>query len=217
MRDNPLQQWADFRQEVVDRLKRENAALLDRLGELEASGVRAEGAAVDGLVPRESWEKERKEKEELEEVVKQKEKRLLRLQQVCIMVATTIYDKCRQTSQVFSSKAQEFRETMSSILGYKFHFFPNGQVRVTSQYDLNTSFTFCPISPTQNPTKGEDEDGMKMRLVTTSDSSLPDLARTVDYWVNTRVCIPGLMASVTLECYERTEKGQRQAWGPGSR
>ena len=84
LRDNPMQQWADFRTEVVERLKTENAALLKRLEELDKVGVSAivDGGEGSALVPRESWEKERKEKEELEEVVKQKEKRLLRLQQV---------------------------------------------------------------------------------------------------------------------------------------
>lgn len=70
----------------MDRLKGENEALIKRLKELEESGHRtgnAPSGQVDGdLVPRESWEVVSKEKSELEEVVRQKEKRLLRLQQV---------------------------------------------------------------------------------------------------------------------------------------
>lgn len=85
LKDNPEQQWVDLRQAVMDRLKGENEALLRRLRELEEGGVRAGGKEREGegeLVPRESWELVNKEKTELEEVVKQKEKRLLRLQQV---------------------------------------------------------------------------------------------------------------------------------------
>jgi hypothetical protein len=73
----------------MDRLKGENEALMKRLKELEESGARVEGKEGDHgeaereLVPRESWELVTKEKTELEEVVRQKEKRLLRLQQVC--------------------------------------------------------------------------------------------------------------------------------------
>jgi mitotic spindle assembly checkpoint protein MAD1 len=67
----------------MDRLKGENEALIKRLKELEEGGHRA-GDGGDDLVPRESWEVVNKEKAELEEVVKQKEKRLLRLQQVCL-------------------------------------------------------------------------------------------------------------------------------------
>jgi mitotic spindle assembly checkpoint protein MAD1 len=69
----------------MDRLKSENGALIKRLKDLESSGVvdvQAGMSRGEELVPRESWEVLQKEKEELEEVVKQKEKRLLRLQQV---------------------------------------------------------------------------------------------------------------------------------------
>ena len=70
----------------MDRLKSENEALIKRLKDLESNGVvdvQAGTSRGEKLVPRESWEVLHKEKEELEEVVKQKEKRLLRLQQVC--------------------------------------------------------------------------------------------------------------------------------------
>lgn len=81
MRDNPAQQWVDLSQAAMDRLKGENEALLKRLKELEESGV--VGGAGDNaeLVPRESWEVVNREKEDLEQELKQKEKRLLRLKQ----------------------------------------------------------------------------------------------------------------------------------------
>lgn len=81
MRDNPAQQWADLSQAAMDRLKGENEALLKRLKELEESGATGGGGAEE-LVPRESWEVVNREKIELEEELKQKEKRLLRLKQV---------------------------------------------------------------------------------------------------------------------------------------
>lgn len=93
LKDNPAQQWADLRQEVMDRLKNENEALLRRLKELEDSGAgqdikvqQGENQHSEDLVPRESWEVVNKEKKELEEFLKQKEKRLLRLQQVRIYI-----------------------------------------------------------------------------------------------------------------------------------
>lgn len=84
LRDNPAQQWTDLRQSVMDRLKSENEALIKRLRELESSGAVVDEGRVprNDLVPRESWDVLDKEKKDLEEVVKQKEKRLLRLQQV---------------------------------------------------------------------------------------------------------------------------------------
>lgn len=110
--DNPESRWAEMRQAALDRLKSENEALLKRLRELGAnsssvpeSGSGSESVAYDGqaasskeqessqmetqvlgetadLVPRASWELVHREKMELEEVVRQKEKRLLRLKEV---------------------------------------------------------------------------------------------------------------------------------------
>lgn len=93
LRENPAQQWSDLRQSVMDRLKSENEALIKRLKDLESSGVvdmEAGTSRGEELVPRESWEVLRQEKEELEEVVKQKEKRLLRLQQVCVQLSASL-------------------------------------------------------------------------------------------------------------------------------
>lgn len=82
IRENPEQQWFDLRQATMDRLKSENEALLKRLKELEDNGVRHLEGSGEELVPRESWELVNKEKQDLEELIKKKEKRLLRLQQV---------------------------------------------------------------------------------------------------------------------------------------
>ena len=86
LKDNPEQEWFDLRQAAMDRLKGENQALMKRLKELEESGAQSTHMDDDGrnteLVPRESWELVNREKKELEDTVKQKEKRLLRLQQV---------------------------------------------------------------------------------------------------------------------------------------
>ena len=45
---------------------------------------------------------------------------------------------------MFTTKSAEFREAISSILGVKLAFYPNGQVRVTSSFDLNAAFVFQP-------------------------------------------------------------------------
>ncbi|KAI0357178.1 MAD-domain-containing protein [Trametes cingulata] len=188
LRDNPAQQWEDLSKAAMDRLKSENEALLKRLRDLEESGARGSGesASNEELVPRESYEVITKEKAKLEDELKQKEKRLLRLQ------------------QVFTAKSAEFREAIASILGVKLAFYPNGQVRVTSQYDLNAAFVFQPT--------GAGGEGMKMQLVAQGDGGPEDLPQLMRYWVEQEQCIPGFLASVTLECYEKSkmerERGQ---------
>jgi len=78
----------------------------------------------------------------------QKQKRLLRLE------------------QIFHSKASEFREAVAAILGVKFAFYPNGQVRVTSIFDLNASFVFQPGST-----------ATEMQLVAQGEGGPQDLPR----------------------------------------
>lgn len=179
----------------MDRLKSENEALLKRLKELEDSGtVVSDGSGTkEELVPRESWEVVNREKMELEEELKQKEKRLLRLKQVCLGHCQLFPIGLTQ-QQVFSAKTDEFKEAIASILGVKLAFYPNGQVRVTSQFDLNAAFVF-------QPTK--DQDGMRMTLVAQGDGGPEDLPQLMRYWVEQEQCIPGFLASVTLECYEK--------------
>ncbi|KAF8629030.1 hypothetical protein AX15_003591 [Amanita polypyramis BW_CC] len=200
MRENPEQQWFDLRQEAMDRLRGENEALLRRLGELEERAKQAgvpnesnpekrrmneEQAGGPDLVPKESFELAMKEKRELEDVVKQKEKRLLRLQ------------------QVFTSKSAEFREAIASILGVKLAFYPNGQVRMTSMYDLGASFVFQPIKSTSQ----EMSEGMRMQLVAQGEGGPQDLPNMMHYWIEKEQCIPGFMASITLESWDKHKSG----------
>ncbi|KAF9466670.1 spindle assembly checkpoint component Mad1 [Collybia nuda] len=188
MKDNPEQQWVDLRQAVMDRLKGENEALMKRLKDLEENGTSTtprQGHSEE-LVPRESWELVTREKAELEDIVQQKEKRLLRLQ------------------QVFTSKSAEFREAIASILGLKLAFYPNGQVRVTSVYDLCASFVFQPTSKSE---------GAKMQLVAQGEGGPQDLPNLMEYWIGKEQCIPGFLASVTLECYENSKRGDTEQHG----
>jgi len=184
LKQNPAQEWSDLRQAVMDRLKGENEALIKRLRDLEESGHRA-GDGGDDLVPRASWDVAIKEKTELEDVVKQKEKRLLRLQ------------------QVFTAKSAEFREAIASILGLKLAFYPNGQVRVTSIYDLSASFVFQPTPQSSNATSSE---GARMQLIAQGEGGPQDLPQLMKYWVEDEQCIPGFLASVTLECWEKVKR-----------
>lgn len=76
-------------------------------------------------------------------------------------------------------------------------------MRVTSQFDLNAAFVFQPTkSPTQSQSAANDG-GMTMQLVAQGEGGPDDLPQLMRYWVEEEQCIPGFMASVTLECYEK--------------
>lgn len=97
---------------------------------------------------------------------------------------------------MFTAKSAEFREAIASILGLKLAFYPNGQVRVTSIYDLSASFVFQP------PPNG---DGARMQLVAQGEGGPQELPQLMHYWVEEEQCIPGFLASVTLECYDKSK------------
>ncbi|KAJ3755783.1 mitotic checkpoint protein-domain-containing protein [Lentinula raphanica] len=199
MAHNPHAEWEASRTAVLERLKGENQALLKRLTEVEAALKEADVAKTQSpgtqshlnedpsaLVPKESLDLAIKEKEELENTLVQKEKRLLRLQ------------------QVFKAKSGEFREAIESIMGVKLAFYPNGQVRVTSLFDLNASFVF---GPDKSAKQNQTEPGrMNMQLVATGEGGPQDLPDMMRYWIETEGCLPGFLASVTLECYESSKR-----------
>ena len=164
--DNPEKQWFDIRQQTIDNLKRENKALLDRLT--------AQAPDPSSLIPPQSYTSLQSSLSDLQSQLAQKQKRLLRLE------------------QIFHSKASEFREAVAAILGVKLAFYPNGQVRVTSIFDLNASFVFQPGST-----------AMEMQLVAQGEGGPQDLPNLMAYWIEKEQCPPGFIASLTLECYEK--------------
>ncbi|EKM75290.1 hypothetical protein AGABI1DRAFT_132427 [Agaricus bisporus var. burnettii JB137-S8] len=85
----------------------------------------------------------------------QKEKRLLRLQQV--------------------SKSAEFRDVITSILSVKLAFYPNGQVRLASIFDLDASFVFQSTSSCGNGGSGVGGNNVKIQLVAQGEGGPQDL------------------------------------------
>ncbi|EAU81598.1 hypothetical protein CC1G_02614 [Coprinopsis cinerea okayama7 len=187
MKENPDQEWVDLRQATMDRIRAENDALIQRLKELEAGRAVAADSSQEEALPKESYDQLKAEKLALEELVEQKEKRLLRLR------------------EVFIAKSAEFKDAIAAILGLKFAFYPNGQVRVTSMYDVNAAFIFQPV-------KGEDS--MKMQLVAQGEGGLEDLPNMVQYWIEGEQCTAGFLASVTLECYDIWKRNNGGQGGP---
>ena len=89
LRANPAQDWADLQKAALDRLEEENAVLLQHLSALEASGTYSVHPATNAVanrssittkpVPRASRAAVCRERAQLEDELRQKEKRMLRL------------------------------------------------------------------------------------------------------------------------------------------
>ena len=145
-------------------------------------------------MPRASWAAVCEEKAQLEEELRQKEKRMLRLR------------------QVFAAKTAEFREALSAILGVKVAFYDNGQVRVTSQYDLGAAFVFQPAKDGSG--SGSGAGAARMQLVAQGEGGPQELPQLMRNWVEIEQSIPCFLASVTLECYDKWKR-EREMGGGG--
>ncbi|KLO07802.1 hypothetical protein SCHPADRAFT_944978 [Schizopora paradoxa] len=202
LRDNPARLWADTREQVLNRLRSENEALLKRLEEVESrlgngdvnmvptSGSNEGQGATLKIVPIQTWESLKQEKSDLEDALKQREKRLQRLK------------------DIFQLKGEEFREAIAAIMGLKLAFYPNGQIRVTSMYDLSASFVFQP----EKGSKGKDATEVRMQLIGQGEGGPQELEQLMNYWVQQEMSIPCFLASVTLECYDKIRR-EREAGG----
>lgn len=108
LRDNPTSRDQAVKASQLAALKEENAALLAQL----------EGRAVKS-VPISTLENARKDTKSMERVAAEKEKRMMRLK------------------EIWTSKSNEFREAVYSLLGWKLDFMANGRVRVTHMFGRN--------------------------------------------------------------------------------
>jgi mitotic spindle assembly checkpoint protein MAD1 len=77
---------------------------------------------------------------------------------------------------------------------------------VTSVYDLNAAFVFQPTS---------NAEGVKMQLVAQGEGGPQDLPNLMQYWIENEQCIPGFLASVTLECYDKSKRSVDNSSGVG--
>jgi len=77
---NPAQVWFGKREDDVAKLKKENEALRELVK--DSSQTMQVDRNVEGMVPKATLEVIQKEKFELEQTIRDKEKRLLRLQEV---------------------------------------------------------------------------------------------------------------------------------------
>jgi mitotic spindle assembly checkpoint protein MAD1 len=131
------------------------------------------------LVPRASWEAVCQERAQLEDKLKQKDKRILRL---------------RQVSRV-AAKTAKFHEALSAILGIKLALYDNGQVWVTSQNDLIPAFVFQPDLRIM----GE----ARMQLVAQGEGGSQELPELMRNWVEIEQGMPYFLVSVKLECCDK--------------
>ncbi|KAJ8076191.1 coiled-coil domain-containing protein mad1 [Marasmius tenuissimus] len=141
--------------------------------------------ASGDLVPKETLMSALREGKRLQEELERREKRLQRLK------------------EIFNSKSAEFREAVGTLLGIKLAFYPNGSVRITSLYDMTATFVFSP-----------NKHDLKMQLIGVGTDDGPpqdwreNLPHWQSHWIEQEQCIPGFLATVTLEVYDKWKSEQ---------
>ena len=170
LRANPSDSFEATKFSTLTTLRQENKDLLAQLEDrYDAAGTM--------LVPHSTLESLRLEMRELEQQVKDKEKRTLRLK------------------EIFAKKSLEFREAVFSLLGWKTDFRPNGKVALS----LNTGndsdeVDECIIFDGENGT---------MKIAGGPDSAFAlQIRPLIGQWVEGRRYIPGLMAGIILSKVE---------------
>ena len=150
--------------------------------------LKAENAALRSIqegttpapptVPRASVEVLRKELASVQKELADREKRLTRLK------------------SIFSSKSLEFRQAVHSILGVLFDFMPNGRVRVSSALWSD------------DPEDGITFDGEMGTMKIAGEEFRKSIEPLVKTWVEERGEIPGLVASLVMDGWERRAMDQ---------
>ncbi|WVQ79902.1 hypothetical protein IAT38_002002 [Cryptococcus sp. DSM 104549] len=185
LKANPAAKVMGVRQQLLDDLKADNAKLLERMKELEGmvgSGAsRGSGDVQDGengKVPRTSYDRLKKEKDDMEEA---HAKRLLRLK------------------EIFGSKSKEFLEAVFSLLGWRIKFDETGNIRMTSMY--------APKGKSGLTIKFTSSEG-HFGTMNMSGMMSRGLEEVRQFWVVERQSVPGFLAQVTTEMFEKTTIGR---------
>ncbi|KAI9282830.1 mitotic checkpoint protein-domain-containing protein [Umbelopsis sp. AD052] len=172
LKNNPASREQAIRQSMLDDLKKENQELIARLQ--QSNDETAMAGVIESTIPPQSFDNLQAEKEQMVTTVAQKEKRILRMQ------------------QVWAAKVREYHEAVASLLGYKVDFSADGMVRLASMYaDPNDiSFVF----------KSSENDQGTLKIVgANKDMYMKTLESSYNYCVNERGSIPAFLSAVTME------------------
>ncbi|OQO11626.1 hypothetical protein B0A48_03353 [Cryoendolithus antarcticus] len=174
LRSNPTADYERVKLSTLHTLRSENTALLAQLEGVPHSAK---------VVPISTLDATRLQLTELQDTIKGMEKKSLRLK------------------QIFSSKSLEFREAVASILGWKLDFQPNGRVKCTSI--LYPTHMGAEGEEVENSITFDGEQGTMKVSGGPKSVFAGEIRESVEFWVEGRREVPGLLAALTLEFYEK--------------
>ncbi|WWC59638.1 uncharacterized protein I303_102197 [Kwoniella dejecticola CBS 10117] len=187
LKNSPANRIMAVRNQTLIDLKNENDELLEKMRELDeiiaassgGSGENQTNTDASASVPRSSFDRLKKEKEDLE---RSHEKRLMRLK------------------EIFTSKSKEFLEAVYSLLGWRIKFDESGSdIRLTSMY--------APKGKSGLTLKFASQEG-HFGTMQMSGMMARGLEESRHFWIVERQSVPGFLAQVTTEMFEKTTIGR---------
>ena len=192
--NNPAAADLAVRTETLERLKEENQALLSRLQRLEESHSTHRSGSKANIgnhaVPTETLVNMQAELKKAQDAIEQERKSRTRLK------------------EIFQRTAQEVRESVRQLLGYKLEPTEDGRIKLTSTFGApDHTFIFGP-SPDNTGSK------QRLRLIGGSEVLLnsPRVQQGVQFSITERDCIPLFLAQYTVEVYEDSTRGRGAGW-----
>lgn len=168
LRSNPTSDFEAIKLSTITALRAENADLLQQL---------TTNLPPNASVPLSTLQTQKDLVTESQAQLKEEQKRNDRLK------------------KVWGLKSQEFRDGVSSLLGWDAVFMPNGKMRVTSFY-------YPSVGEEENSIVFDGERGT-MKVSGGPESKFANrIMENIKFWVNGRGSIPCFLAALTLEFYE---------------
>ena len=179
---NPTSDFEAIKHSTNKTLREENKALL---AQLEALPTRTK------VVPISTLDAARLEIKELEKVVADKEKMMLRLK------------------QIWSLKSLEFREAIVSLLGWKMEPMPNGRFRMTSIFYPGLAEDHDEAAGESNSLIFDGETGLMKTSGGPGSTFEAEIRPLIRFWVEERGEVPLFLAASQLEFYDKTTRAAR--------
>ncbi|KAF9963467.1 coiled-coil domain-containing protein mad1 [Modicella reniformis] len=202
LKDSPASRHQAVRQQMLDTLKEENAALLKFVTQLQEqrelhgllqlheNGDQDVALRDEGLIPAASYNRLKDDHTRLIHEMAESTKRIKRLK------------------ESWTLKADEFMSAVRSLLGYKINFLDNGRVELISIYsslDEPQSFVF---------TSGLHDEGMMRFVGDGARQYMEERKEAYDHYVIELGSIPAFLSRLTLDLVEQQAQGQWQEQQP---
>ncbi|KAG0269498.1 coiled-coil domain-containing protein mad1 [Actinomortierella ambigua] len=178
--DSPANRHQAIRQKVLDDLKEENRALLEAYKALQQQRQQLQDQPTSEnieMVPMASLERLQSELDRIQQELAVNEKKISRLK------------------SSWRDKADEFRQAVHSLLGYKLNYLEDGRVEMISAYAAQEDQSFVFRS-------GQNDEGSMQLVGTGSHAFMEDFKEEFEFWVNGLGSIPAFLSRVTLRLAE---------------